>query len=76
MMAIPETMKAWKKTKPESGGFQLIDSTVPNPQPNEVLVKTHSTSIYVVLTYIFGSGMTGQLITSHWGRLQAMRRVV
>ena len=44
-MAIPETMKAWKKTKPELGGFQLIDSTVPKPQPNEVLVKTHSTSI-------------------------------
>ncbi len=45
MMAIPETMKAWIKTKPELGGFQLIDSTVPKPQPDEVLVKTHSTSI-------------------------------
>ncbi len=44
-MAIPETMKAWIKTKPELGGFQLIDSTVPKPQPDEVLVKTHSTSI-------------------------------
>ena len=45
MIALPENMKAWKKTKPESGGFQLIESIVPKPQPDEVLVKTHSTSI-------------------------------
>ena len=58
MIAIPETMKAWKKTKPESGGFQLIDSKVPNPQPDEVLVK-HIRHRYAVTIYIFGSGMTG-----------------
>ena len=38
-------MMAWKKTKPEFGGFELVESTVPTPHSNEVLVKTHSTSI-------------------------------
>ena len=38
-------MMAWKKTKPEFGGFELVESTVPTPRSDEVLVKTHSTSI-------------------------------
>ena len=45
MTAIPSTMMAWKKTKPEFGGFELVESTVPTPRSDEVLVKTHSTSI-------------------------------
>ena len=45
MEAIPETMMAWKKTKPQFGGFELVESPVPQPKPDEVLVKTHSTSI-------------------------------
>ena len=36
---------AWKKTKPEFGGFELLESQVPKPKQGEVLVKTHSTSI-------------------------------
>ena len=45
MTAIPSTMMAWKKSKPEFGGFELVESAVPTPRSNEVLVKTHSTSI-------------------------------
>ena len=45
MESIPETMMAWKKTRPEFGGFELLESQVPKPNQGEVLVKTHSTSI-------------------------------
>ena len=36
---------AWKKTKPEKGGFELVETPLPNCDDDEVLVKTHSTSI-------------------------------
>ena len=45
MEPIPETMMAWKKTKPVEGGFELLETKVPTPRNGEVLVRTHSTSI-------------------------------
>ena len=45
MVDLPKTTQAWKKTKPESDGFQLLPITTPMVNDNEVLVKTHSTSI-------------------------------
>ena len=45
MEPIPETMMAWKKTKPVEGGFELLETKVPEPKDGEVLVRTHSTSI-------------------------------
>ena len=45
MEPIPETMMAWKKTKPVEGGFELLETKVPIPKNGEVLVRTHSTSI-------------------------------
>ena len=45
MGPIPETMMAWKKTKPVQGGFELLETQTPTPKHGEVLVKTHSTSI-------------------------------
>ena len=45
MNDIPDTMMAWKKTKPQTGGFELLESKIPKVKSDEVLVKTHSTSI-------------------------------
>ena len=45
MDSLPTTMMAWKKTKPEKGGFELVEIPLPNCGDDEVLVKTHSTSI-------------------------------
>ena len=45
MEDIPETMLAWTKSSDEIGGFSLDEHLIPMPQENEVLVKTHSTSI-------------------------------
>ena len=45
MEEIPETMLAWTKSSDEIGGFSLDEHLIPIPQENEVLVKTHSTSI-------------------------------
>ena len=38
-------MKAWKKTSPEEGGFELVETPLPVAKAEEILVKTHSTSI-------------------------------
>ena len=45
MDSLPTMMMAWKKTKPEKGGFELVETPIPNCGDDEVLVKTHSTSI-------------------------------
>ncbi|MFZ9048114.1 MAG: alcohol dehydrogenase catalytic domain-containing protein, partial [Poseidonia sp.] len=45
MQSIPATMTAWTKTRDEEGGFSLETHPVPSPGPNEVLVKSLSTSI-------------------------------
>ncbi len=45
MVDLPTTMMAWKKTKPESDGFELIEIPIPDVADDEVLIKTHSTSI-------------------------------
>jgi len=42
---LPTTMMAWKKTRPKKGGFELVKTPLPNYADNEVLVRTHSTSI-------------------------------
>ena len=51
MTVIPSTMMAWKKTKPEFGGFELVESAVPT--------RTHP--LFVELIFTFGNGMIGQL---------------
>jgi threonine 3-dehydrogenase len=45
MEEIPETMSGWTKSSAEKGGFSLDEHPVPKPNKNEVLIKTHSTSI-------------------------------
>ena len=45
MTAIPKTMMAWKKVASRPGGFDFVETSVPQAKPDEVLVKTHSTSI-------------------------------
>ncbi|MDP6869962.1 MAG: alcohol dehydrogenase catalytic domain-containing protein [Candidatus Poseidoniaceae archaeon] len=45
MSDLPSTMLAWTKVRNEPDGFELIEHPVPNPGPNEILVKTTSTSI-------------------------------
>ena len=45
MAELPETMLAWTKVRPEEDGFELLEHPVPSPAPEEILVKTLSTSI-------------------------------
>ena len=45
MSQLPATMKSWVKNRAELGGFDLVNNKLPRPKSNEVLVKTHSTSI-------------------------------
>ena len=45
MSEVPNTMMAWTKVRDEENGFELIEHSVPTPGPDEVLVKTASTSI-------------------------------
>ena len=45
MSQLPATMKSWVKSRAELGGFDLVNNKLPRPKSNEVLVKTHSTSI-------------------------------
>tara|TARA_B100001250_G_scaffold400308_1_gene410706 strand:- start:1188 stop:2240 length:1053 start_codon:yes stop_codon:yes gene_type:complete len=45
MTDLPASMKAWKKTSPEEGGFELVETPLPVAKAEEILVKTHSTSI-------------------------------
>ena len=45
MNELPEKMAGWTKSSGERGGFSLENHTVPKPKNDEVLIKTHSTSI-------------------------------
>ena len=45
MDSLPTSMMAWKKIKPEKNGFELVETSLPDCGDDEVLVKTHSTSI-------------------------------
>ncbi len=45
MEEIPKTMLGWTKSSGVEGGFSLDEHPTPQPKEQEVLVKTHSTSI-------------------------------
>ena len=45
MVTIPKTMMAWTKTLDSVGGFTREQHPVPQPGQDEVLIKTHSTSV-------------------------------
>lgn len=45
MAELPETMLGWTKVRPEEDGFELLEHPLPSPRPEEILVKTLSTSI-------------------------------
>ena len=50
---LPATMLGWTKVRGETDGFELIEHPTPSPAPDEVLVKTLSTSICGTDLHIF-----------------------